>query len=355
MSKRALIAMSGGVDSSVAAWLTMNSGYDCSGAIMRLHEAEIEGICGSTDNIRDAQAVADKLHIPFHIVDFSDEFREKVMDSFVRCYECGLTPNPCIECNRHLKFGNFLDFAQSIGCDHIVTGHYARIQKDSATGRYLLYKAADPTKDQSYFLYTLNQQQLSSVMFPLGDLSKQQVRQIAEQQGFVTAAKKDSQDICFVPNGNYTEFMAHHTGKTYSSGNYLDISGNVIGTHKGAVSYTLGQRKGLGIAMGAPMYVCAKDMAANTVTLGSEEHLFHRTLRALDWNWFPFPALAKPMRVMAKTRSRQIAQPATVFPEADGWASVEFDQPQRAITPGQAVVLYQDDLVIGGGTIREVV
>lgn len=354
MSIRALIAMSGGVDSSVAAWLAQNSGFDCSGAIMRLYDAEGAGICGSSDNIRDAQAVAERLKMPFHVLDFTADFKELVMDSFVRCYECGLTPNPCIECNRHMKFSRFLDFARSIGCEHIVTGHYARIRKDAETGRYLLYKAADVPKDQSYFLYSLSQQQLSAAMFPLGELTKSQVRQIAESQGFVTAAKKDSQDICFVPDGDYTSFMVRHTGKSYPIGDYLDLSGKVIGKHKGAVSYTLGQRKGLGLAMGAPVYVCAKDMAANTVTVGSEEHLFHHILRASDWNWFPFPALSEPMRVKAKTRSRQFEQPATVYPEADGWARVEFDEPQRAITPGQAVVLYRDDLVIGGGTIQAV-
>lgn len=351
MAEQALIAMSGGVDSSVAAWLTLNRGLQCSGAIMRLYEG---GSCNTSDSIRDAQAVADRLQMPFHVLDCTADFKELVTDPFVHCYECGLTPNPCIECNRHLKFGRFLDFARSIGCQYIVTGHYARICKDRDSGRYLLYKAADTTKDQSYFLYSLSQQQLAATLLPLGELTKPQVRQIAEEQGFVNAGKKDSQDICFVPDGDYTKFMVHHTGKTYPQGDYLDLQGNVVGKHKGAVSYTLGQRKGLGLAMGEPVYVCAKDMDANTVTVGSEEHLFHSILRASDWNWFPFPALTGPMRVMAKTRSRQAEQPATVYPESNGWARVEFDQLQRAITPGQAVVLYLGDQVIGGGTIREV-
>ena len=348
MAQHALIAMSGGVDSSVAAWLTIAKGYQCSGAIMQLHASSIaQSIC-------DAQAVADKLQIPFHVIDCTAAFKEKVMDAFVNCYECGLTPNPCIECNKHLKFDRFLDFAQSAGYEYIVTGHYARIKHDPQSGRYLLYKAVDPTKDQSYFLYCLTQRQLSHSLLPLGELTKEQVRKIAAEQGFINATKKDSQDICFVPDGDYLKFMMQHTGKVYPKGNYLDINGKVIGTHKGAVGYTLGQRKGLGIAMGEPVYVCGKNMENNTVTVGSETHLFHSVLRANDWNWFPFSQLTEPIRVMAKTRSRQTEQPATVYPEEAGWARVEFDQPQRAITPGQAVVLYHDDLVIGGGTIRQI-
>lgn len=347
MAEKALIAMSGGVDSSVAAWLTMSKGYICSGAIMQLHDTAIE------NSIDDAKAVADKLHIPFHVMDCTAAFKEHVMDPFVSCYECGLTPNPCIECNKHLKFDHFLTFAHSIGCKFITTGHYARIKCDHETGRYLLYKAIDRAKDQSYFLYSLSQQQLSSTLLPLGELTKDQVRQIASSQGFENASKKDSQDICFVPDGDYLRFMMRHTGKTYPEGNYLDLNGNIVGWHKGAVGYTLGQRKGLGIALGEPVYVCGKDMSANTVTVGAEKHLFHTTLRANDWNWLPFHELTEPMRVMAKTRSRQAEQPATVYPETDSWVRVTFDQPQRAITPGQAVVLYLDDLVIGGGTIRQ--
>ena len=352
----ALIAMSGGVDSSVAAYLMLRQGWQCTGATMRLYDNEAlgelqESTCCSLDDVEDARSVAYRLGMPYYVFNFTGDFREKVMDKFVRCYECGSTPNPCIDCNRYLKFAHLLDRAQILGCDAVVTGHYARIRQDSTTGRYLLYKAADTNKDQSYVLYTLTQEQLAHTQLPLGELSKEQVRAIAQEQGFLNARKKDSQDICFVPDGDYVAFMERYTGKQYAPGDFLDQQGKVVGTHRGAVAYTLGQRKGLGLAMGAPVYVCGKDMASNTVTVGPNEALYSRTLWANDWNFFPFPALTQPLRVKAKTRYRQTAQPATVYPEADGICRVEFDQPQRAITPGQAVVLYDGDLVVGGGTI----
>ena len=248
-----------------------------------------------------------------------------------------------------------MEQALALDCEYIVTGHYARIARDPATGRYLLYKAADSAKDQSYFLYALTQQQLARIRFPLGSFTKGQIRGIASEQGFINAKKRDSQDICFVPDGDYAAFLRRHTGKTYPSGNYLDVQGNVVGKHSGAVNYTLGQRKGLGIAMGQPVYVCAKDMQANTVTVGPNDALFHSTLLAKDWFFFPFDSLAEPIRVKAKTRSRMIEQPATVYPEENGYCRVVFDEPQRAITPGQAVVLYDGDLVVGGGTITTVI
>ena len=345
--------MSGGVDSSVAAYLTMQMGYDCIGATMRLYagENELESTCCSLDDVEDARSVAYRLGLPFYVFNFTRDFQERVMDPFVRCYEQGLTPNPCIECNRHLKFERFLHRAQELGCDKIVTGHYARITFEN--GRWQLRKAADEGKDQTYFLYTLTQHQLAHTLFPLGDLTKAQARKIAEEQGFINAKKHDSQDICFVPDGDYLAFMQRHTGKEYATGDFLDISGKAVGQHKGAVGYTLGQRKGLGLAMGAPVYVCSKDMAANTVTVGPNEALFHNCLRAADWNWIAMDALTQPMRVLAKARSRQTEQPAWVYPEENGFVRVEFDEPQRAITPGQAVVLYDGDTVVGGGTITE--
>ena len=292
--------------------------------------------------------------MPFHVFDLKKDFEEWVIRKFIRCYECGLTPNPCIDCNRHLKFDLLLRQAQRLGCDLVVTGHYARIIQDEASGRYLLYRAADPSKDQSYVLYTLTQEQLAHIRFPLGGLSKPQVRQIAEEKGFINAKKRDSQDICFVPDGDYVAFMERHTGKTYQPGDYLDLSGNIVGRHKGAVSYTLGQRKGLNLAMGTPVYVCDKDMAANTVTVGPNEALFRRTLLAEDLNWFPFPTLAGPIAVTAKARYNQPPQAVTVYPEENGTVRVVFDQPQRALTPGQAVVFYDGDMVVGGGTITKI-
>ena len=343
--KRALIAMSGGVDSSVSALLTLKQGLSCIGATMRLFTNEIledaqESTCCSLDDVEDARSVAYRLGMPYHVFNFGKEFREQ-----------GLTPNPCIDCNRYLKFDALLQRALTLGCDYVVTGHYARIRQEN--GRYLLYKAADLSKDQTYFLYSLTQEQLAHILFPLGELTKAEVRQLAEENGFINAKKRDSQDICFVPDGDYMAFLERYTGKQYPAGDFLDSNGKIVGQHRGAVAYTCGQRKGLGLAMGEPVYVCSKDMKANTVTVGPNEALFSRNLRANDWNWFPFPALTKPIKVKAKARSRMTEQNATVYPEENGFARVEFDEPQRAITPGQAVVLYDGDTVIGGGTITE--
>ena len=357
--KKALIAMSGGVDSSVAAYLTQQAGFDCIGVTMRLYDnLPDEGCdsrtCCSLEDVEDARSVARRLGMPFYAFNFKADFREKVIEKFIHCYECGLTPNPCIECNRHLKFDHLLRRGMELGCDCVVTGHYAQIMQDAQTGRYILYKAADKSKDQSYVLYSLTQQQLSHTLFPLGGLTKNEARTIAEEQGFINARKHDSQDICFVPDGDYVAFMERYTGKDYPAGNFLDLNGNVVGQHQGAVRYTLGQRKGLGLAMGAPVYVCAKDMEQNTVTVGPNEALYATSLLANDWNWFPFPELTAPLHVSAKARYNQPPQPATVYPEAGGTARVVFDTPQRALTPGQAVVLYDGDMVVGGGTIIKV-
>ena len=347
--KNALIGMSGGVDSSVAAFLTLQEGFACIGATLKLHDRS----CGGSDDVADARAVARRLGFDHMVLEARKEFAEIVLDPFVSCYESGRTPNPCICCNKGMKFGFMLEKALEAGCEYVVSGHYARIRRDPETGRYLLYKAADRAKDQTYFLACLTQYQLSHIRFPLGELTKEEVRRIAEAQGFVNAQKKDSQDICFVPEGDYVAFMESHTGKTYPAGDYMDLSGKVIGRHRGAVCYTIGQRKGLGIALGAPAYVCKKDMAANTVTVGPNEALFSNALRAEDMTFFPFPALTGPMEVTVKVRHSQHEQKATVYPEEGNTVRVEFNAPQRAVTPGQAVVLYQGDLVIGGGTITE--
>ena len=353
---KALIGMSGGVDSSVAAFLTLRDGFDCIGATMRLYDNvtdETVNSCCTLEDVEDARSVARRLGMPHYTFNFKEAFDRQVIAKFVSYYECGMTPNPCVDCNKHLKFDALLRRAQELGCDYVVSGHYAQIRQDPATGRYLLYKAADSAKDQTYFLACLDQHQLAHIRFPLGGLTKAEVRQIAEANGFVNARKRDSQDICFVPDGDYVAFMERYTGRQYPEGDYLDLNGNVVGRHKGAVCYTLGQRKGLGIAMGAPVYVCAKDMAKNTVTVGPHEALFSNALRAKDWNWYPFDVLTEPIQVTVKTRHSQHEQSGTVYPEENGFARVEFDTPQRAVTPGQAVVLYQGDLVIGGGTITE--
>ena len=357
--KKALIAMSGGVDSSVAAYLTCQAGFDCICDMMRLFDnsilpAEQESSCCSADDAEDARSVAYRLGFPFYVFNSKADFEEKVIQKFIRCYECGATPNPCIDCNRYLKFDHLMRKAMELGCDYVVTGHYARIRKDESTGRYLLYRASDLSKDQSYVLSCLTQQQLAHTLLPLGEMSKAEARTIAQEQGFINARKKDSQDICFVPDGDYVAFMERYTGKSYESGNFLDLTGKIVGTHRGAVSYTIGQRKGLGLAMGAPVYVCSKDMDANTVTVGPESALFATTLLADNWNWFPFATLTEPIRVMAKVRYRHIPQPATVYPMENGIAKVVFDTPQRAMTPGQTVALYDGDMVVGGGIITDV-
>lgn len=340
---KVMLAMSGGVDSSVAAHLIKAAGFDCIGATMVL--------C-SDAGVEDAKAVADRLEIPFYSFNHRDDFARLVIDDFISCYEQGGTPNPCVTCNKKIKFDVLLQHALQMGCNCLATGHYARILPQN--DRFLLYKAKDLAKDQSYFLACLNQHQLAHIRFPLGELTKEQVRQIAEAQGFVTAKKKDSQDICFIPDGDYKAFMERYTGKAYPEGDYLNRDGQIVGRHQGAVGYTIGQRKGLGIALGEPAYVTAKDMKNNTVTLGRDEDLYRTTLIADNWNFIPFDALDKPLQVKARVRYRHTEQPATVYPMENGLAKVVFAEPQRAITTGQAVVLYDGDLVIGSGTIQEV-
>ena len=357
--KKAIIAMSGGVDSSVAALLTKESGDECIGATMKLYNNEDIGVhrektCCSLDDVEDARSVAYQMDMPYYVFNFTADFHTEVMDRFVDAYENGCTPNPCIDCNRYLKFDKMFHRMQEIGYDYIVTGHYARVEYDEKRDRYLLKKAVDDTKDQSYVLYMLTQEQLAHVKLPLGGLRKDQVRVIAEKHGFINARKHDSQDICFVPDGDYEKFMEDFTGKHYPDGDFLDTEGRKVGTHKGAVRYTIGQRKGLGLAMGAPVYVCAKDMEANTVTVGPEELLFDRIVYADEVNWIAIPALTEPLRVTARTRYHQTEQPATVYPAGEDGFRLEFDEPQRAPTAGQAVVLYQGDVVLGGGTIKSV-
>jgi tRNA-specific 2-thiouridylase len=356
--KSALIAMSGGVDSSAAAYLMLEQGYRCEGTTMRLYRNEDLGqgqfhTCCSQRDIDDASEVAFQLDIPYEVLDFTLDFKDQIIDKFIRVYEAGGTPNPCIDCNRYMKFDKLLQYAQQKGLDYIVTGHYARIEYDETSGRYLLKKALDESKDQSYVLYMLTQEQLSRTKFPLGEMRKTEIRDLAERLHFINAHKHDSQDICFVPDGDYAAFMEQYTGKRYPAGDFLDQSGSVVGKHQGAVRYTLGQRKGLGLAMGEPVYVCGKDMAANTVSVGPESALYTSSLLACDMNWIAIPELTAPLRLKAKTRYRQTEQWATVSPAGDGRVRLDFDEPQRAVTAGQAVVLYDGEIVVGGGTILQ--
>ena len=355
----ALIAMSGGVDSSVAAYLMLQQGYECQGTTMRLYRNADIGLnqfhtCCSQQDIDDASEVAFQLDIPYEVLDFTPDFKEQIIGKFVRVYESGGTPNPCIDCNRYMKFDKLLRAAQEKGLYYVVTGHYAQIAYDGAAGRWLLKKAADSSKDQSYVLYMLTQEQLAHIQFPLGGRTKAEVRALAERLHFVNARKHDSQDICFVPDGDYTAFLERYTGKQYPAGDFLTEDGIVVGRHRGAVRYTIGQRKGLQLAMGTPVYVCGKDMAANTVSVGPESSLYADTLIAEDMNWISVPRLEKPMRVKARTRYRQAEQWATAYPQDGDAVRLVFDEPQRAMTVGQAVVLYDGDTVVGGGTIMRI-
>ncbi|MCH5207675.1 MAG: tRNA 2-thiouridine(34) synthase MnmA [Oscillospiraceae bacterium] len=355
MNKKAVIAMSGGVDSSVAAYLMKKDGFDCIGVTMKLfHNEDIEvsrdKTCCSLDDVNDAQRVAFAMDMPHYVFNFSDEFKEKVIDRFVTAYENGETPDPCIDCNRYLKFDKLYHRARELDCDYIVTGHYARIELDEQSGRCLLKKAAYPEKDQSYVLYAMTQEQLAHTMFPLGNYTKPEIREIAEEQGFLNAKKHDSQDICFVPNGSYADFIEYYTKRTYPGGDFVDTSGNVLGEHKGIIRYTIGQRKGLGISYTEPLYVLNIDKDKNTVTVGKDSELYSNRLTAGNINLISVEKIDKPMRVKAKIRYRHTEQPATVI-QVNDKLEVTFDEPQRAITRGQAVVLYDGDTVVGGGTI----
>lgn len=359
MGNKALIAMSGGIDSSVAAYIMKQRGYECIGATMKLFQNEDIGVsrehsCCSLDDVQDARSVAYKLDIPYYVYNFADRFAEKVIDNFVGCYEKGITPNPCIECNRHLKFKYLYTKARELGLDYIVTGHYSDISYNESTGRYVLKKAADPAKDQSYVLYSLTQDQLAHTIFPLAGIPKTEVRQIARDNGFVNANKLESQDICFVRNGSYADFIREYTGRDYPEGNFVDLDGNVLGRHKGIINYTVGQRKGLGISLAKPVYVVAVNPCDNTVVLGDNADLYTRELTATNINLISLERIEKPMHLKAKIRYKHQEQWALVSQTDDDTIKVVFDEAQRAITKGQAVVLYDGDTVVGGGTINTV-
>lgn len=348
--KKAIIAMSGGVDSSVAAFLTKEKGLSCIGATMKLYSGEAESTCCSLEDVEDARQVAHRLGMEHYVFNFTGEFDEKVVKKFVNAYEIGATPNPCIDCNRYLKFEKLFCRMKELGYDYVVTGHYAKIEKSGE--RYLLKKGADETKDQSYVLYSLTQEQLAHTLFPLGVYTKKQIREMAEENGFVNAKKHDSQDICFVPDGDYAGFIERYGGKTYPDGNFVDMSGKVLGRHKGIIRYTIGQRKGLGLSLSAPMYVMKKDTERNEVVLCADSELFSTTLDAADFNWIAFDNPPKSFRAKAKIRYSHKEEDAQITVMGDGTVHIEFDTPQRAIAKGQAVVLYDGDIVIGGGTIK---
>ena len=351
--KKAIIAMSGGVDSSVAAFLMKQQGFDITGITLKLHTENCDGeqSCCTSQDILDAKAVCDKLKIEHRVIDFESDFKKYVVDRFVDSYINGGTPNPCVDCNRFIKFSELLRVAKDEGYDYVVTGHYARVAFDENSGRYVLKKGIDESKDQSYVLYSLNQDTLSHLLLPLGELSKAKVREIAEQNGFVNATKKDSQDICFVPDGKYADFITQYTGRTFPDGDFVDLEGNVLGTHKGIIRYTIGQRKGLNLALPQSMYVYSKDVDTNTVTLCLNDELFSSELYADDVNLISIKEINEPIKLKAKVRYKHVEADATLYKVDDDTIRLEFLEPQRAITKGQAVVMYQGDTVVGGGTI----
>ena len=356
MKQKVLMAMSGGVDSSTAALLLQEAGYDVVGVTLKMFENKDIGAGDESDssfaNVRDAKQVAEKMGFPHYVFDFCPYFRRFVIDHFIAEYESGRTPNPCVDCNKNVKLGQLFPKAEELGCDYIATGHYANVKFNEETGRWLLLRGDDRQKDQSYMLYTLTQNQLAHILFPLGHLRKTEIRDRAETEGLVNARKPDSQDICFVPDGDYARVIQNITKREPQPGKFIHLDGTVLGTHKGQLHYTIGQRKGLGIAYQYPLYVIRKDVEKNIVYLGPQEALFSDTLTAEHCNLISIPELKGPVRVTAKPRYRANDVPAVIEPLDDGNIKVTFDEPQRALTPGQAVVFYQDDVVVGGGTIR---
>ncbi len=349
-----LVAMSGGVDSSVAAKLLTDQGNECIGCTMKLYNNEDVGIprshtCCSLEDVEDARRVAWDLGMEYFVFNFSYDFREKVIDKFVDSYCRGLTPNPCIDCNRYMKFEKLFDRADILECSHIATGHYARISYEN--GRYCLKKALDPSKDQSYVLYSMTQEQLSRTLFPLGELCKTETRAIASSGSFINADKPDSQDICFVPDGDHAAAIERFLGHPAPEGDYISPDGEILGRHRGIIRCTIGQHRGLGIDLPGKRYVCRICARDNTVTLGTADDLYGSRAVLSDVNWISGVAPEGPIKCRVKIRYRQPEQPAAVIPTGKDTAEIIFDQPQRAVTPGQAAVFYDGDYVLGGGVI----
>lgn len=353
---RILVAMSGGVDSSVAAKLLTEAGHTCIGCTMRLYTNEEAGLtgphtCCSLDDVEDARSVAWQLGMRHLVFNFSDDFRRRVIDNFIAAYRSGRTPNPCIDCNRYMKFDKLYSRAVLLGCDAVATGHYARIERQGEV--YQLKKALDPAKDQSYVLYDMTQEQLAHTLFPLGGLTKAEALRLAAESGFVNAGKPDSQDICFVPDGDYAAAIERLTGRTAQPRPFVGTDGRPLGTHRGIIRYTIGQHRGLGLDLPDRYFVCRICPATNTVVLGREEELYSREAVAGPMRWISGQAPSVPFRCAVRIRYRQAEQAATVTPLRGGAAHIAFDRPQRAVTPGQAAVLYDGDTVLGGGVLLE--
>lgn len=352
---RALVAMSGGVDSSVAAYLTKEAGYDAIGVTMKLYANEEIGLskektCCSLDDVEDARSVAYKIGIPYYVFQFEEDFEKEVIRRFIDTYKAGGTPNPCIDCNRYIKFKRLYRRAEELSRDTLVTGHYARVEKDS-NNRFLLKKGIDFSKDQSYVLAFLTTEQLAHTYLPLGSYHKEEVREIAAENGFLNARKPDSQDICFVPDGKYADFIDRYTGIPDEKGNFIDVNGHILGNHKGFCRYTIGQRKHLGIPLSSPLTVCKKDPKDHSILLAPEEFVYSSSLLCHDLNWIACDRPSFPISCTAKIRYRAPEAPAVLTEEEDGKIRVTFQSPQRAVTPGQTAVFYDGDTVIGAGEI----
>lgn len=356
MKKKVLVAMSGGVDSSAAAMLLQQQGYDVTGATLRMFSNEDLGLeqdstCCSLSDVEDAKLVAHKLGIPHYVFNFSPCFRRCVIDRFISEYEAGRTPNPCVDCNKHIKFGELLDRARLMDCEYLATGHYARIIFDADRNRWLLARGDDHAKDQSYMLFNLTQQQLAHILLPLADITKPEIRRMSENRGLVTAHKPDSQDICFVSDGDYASYIEENSDAKITPGNFVLSDGTVVGKHKGIIHYTVGQRKGLGLSLGHPVFVLEIRPETNEVVVGSNEESMSRYVRADQVNFMTVEDLTEPKRVWAKIRYNHRGAWCTVEKTGEDEILCTFEEPQRAITPGQAVVLYDGEYVLGGGTI----